>query len=74
LYFTKLVNKCGAKTFYWSYFKVNNNYELVIKYIEFIKIFIYEDSLPKLTDIDALKCRYQLGLETLLAYTFNNEY
>jgi len=74
LHLTKLVNKCDAKTFYLSCFKVYNSYELVIKYIEFIRIFIYEDSLPKITDIDALKCRYQLGLETLLAYTFNNEY
>ena len=67
-------NRCNIKTFYLSYIKVNNIYKLVIKYIEFVGIFIYENSSPNITDVDALKCRYQLGLETLLAYTLNYEY
>jgi hypothetical protein len=46
----------------------------VIKYREFTRIFVDENDLLKKTDVDALKCRYQLGLETLLVYTLNYEY
>jgi len=46
----------------------------VIKYIEFAVISVDENNFLDITDVDALKCGYQLGLETLLAHTFNNEY
>jgi hypothetical protein len=46
----------------------------VIKYREFTGIFVDENDLLKKTDVDALKCRDQLGLDTLLVYTLNYEY
>jgi len=45
-----------------------------MKYSEFVMVFKYENNIFYKIDIDAWKCRYQLGLETLLAYTVNYGY
>jgi len=45
-----------------------------MKYVEFAMITEDENHYLNTTDVDAWKCRYQLGLETLLAYTVNYEY
>jgi len=57
-----------------NFYKINIICKLVIKYRKFTRNSLYEGSLFIKIDIDALKCRYQLGLETLLAYTVNYEY
>jgi len=46
----------------------------VIKYNEFIIIFKYEDILLIKNDVDALKYKYRIGLDTLLVYTVKYEY
>jgi len=46
----------------------------VIKYNEFIVIIKYEDILLIKNDVDALKYKYQIGLDTLLVYTIKYEY
>jgi len=53
---------------------VDNISKLGIKYSELIGIFNSEGNSLILTDVDALKYRYQKGLETLLVYTINDEY
>jgi len=46
----------------------------VIKYFEFVNIFIYESYILLKIDIEALKYGYQIGLETLVVHTINYEY
>jgi len=46
----------------------------VIKYNEFIIIIKYENILLIVNDIDALKYKYRIGLDTLLVYTIKYEY
>jgi len=46
----------------------------VIKYIEFISIIKYEGILLLKNDIDVLKYKYRIGLDTLLVYTIKYEY
>jgi len=46
----------------------------VIKYNEFIIIIKFEDILLILNDIESLKYKYQIGLDTLLVYTVKHEY
>jgi len=45
-----------------------------MKYRKFVRIFTNENNLLQLTDVDVWKCRERKGLETLLAYTLNDEY
>ncbi len=60
--------------FYLSFFGVNKFCKLVIKYGELIRFTRSEGDLLKLTDVEALKYRSQIGLGTLVAYTLNDEY
>ena len=46
----------------------------MIKYNEFIIITKYENILLIKNDIDALKYKYRIGLDTLLVYTLNDGY
>ena len=46
----------------------------MIKYNEFIIIFKYEDILLIKNDVDTLKYKYRIGLDTLLVYTIKYEY
>jgi hypothetical protein len=57
-----------------SFNYVNNICKLVIKYSEFIIIFKSENNLLFITDIEALKYGYQIGLDTLVVHTINYEY
>jgi len=46
----------------------------VIKYNEFIVIIKYENILLIKNDVDTLKYKYRIGLDTLLVYTIKYEY
>jgi len=46
----------------------------VIKYNEFISIIKYEDILLIYNDVETLKYKYRIGLDTLLVYTIKYEY
>ena len=46
----------------------------MIKYNEFIIIIKYENILLIKNDVDALKYKYRIGLDTLLVYTVKYEY
>ena len=46
----------------------------MIKYNEFIIIIFYKNILLIINNIEALKCNYQIGLDTLLVYTIKYEY
>jgi len=69
-----MIKQVKYNTLFLSFYKVSNIYKLVMKYIEFVGIFKSESNLLIKTDIDAWKCGYRLGLETLLAHTVNDEY
>lgn len=69
-----MIWQVSYNTFTLSFYKVSNICKLVIKYKEFAGIFKCESNLLIKTDIDAWKCGYRLGLETLLAHTVNDEY
>jgi len=45
-----------------------------MKYNEFIIIIKYEDILLTQNDVEALKYKYRIGLDTLLVYTIKYEY
>ena len=46
----------------------------MIKYNEFVSIIKYEDILLIKNDIEALKYKNRIGLDTLLVYTVKYEY
>lgn len=46
----------------------------MIKYFEFTSTFNDESSILIITDTETLKYRYQIGLDTLLVCTINDEY
>jgi len=46
----------------------------VIKYNEFISILKSENNILNKTDIETLKYRDPIGLDTLVVYTINYEY
>lgn len=46
----------------------------MIKYNEFIIIIKYKNILLIKNDVDTLKYKYQIGLDTLLVYTIKYEY
>lgn len=56
------------------FFGVNGCFRLVIKYSESKIIFKGEDNLQQKNDIEALKYNNQIGLDTLVVYTVNDEY
>jgi hypothetical protein len=45
-----------------------------IEYVESIGVFIYESDTLFLTDVEAWKCSYQIGVVSLVVYTLNDEY
>lgn len=46
----------------------------MIKYFEFTIILYGENSIPIKTDVETLKYGYQIGLDTLVVHTINDEY
>lgn len=46
----------------------------MIKYDEFVAIFLSEDCLQILNDTETLKYTNRIGLDTLLVYTLNDGY
>jgi len=62
------------KTFFLSFFEVDNIYKLVIKYSEFVGITKSENDLLLKTDVEAWKRGYQIGLGTLVVHALNDEY
>jgi hypothetical protein len=46
----------------------------MVKYLQIKRSFTDKNNYLKISDTEALKYRYQTGLETLVVYTINDEY
>ena len=72
--FTKQIYLVFMKTVNLSFLEVSNTYKIAIKCNQFIRVTISEGNLLYQTDVEAWKCSYRIGLETLVVYTLNYEY
>jgi len=64
----------NIKPFFLIFYFVGGCNKLVIKYNEFIMIFLSENCSQIKNDTEALKYKYRIGLDTLLVYTLNDGY